>query len=97
MAVSSLFSEYDLVMRFFFVHTLLTSWLYMQDLDLEKPAVQKFEPKNMIETTTAEVLEKADFRVSFCYVGSSIYGLYDSGNRSIRYFNYQVAQMCIKL
>ncbi|KAJ3682205.1 hypothetical protein LUZ60_014778 [Juncus effusus] len=34
----------------------------VKDLDLTKPAAQRFKPRLTFETTTAEVLKKADFR-----------------------------------
>ena len=37
---------------------------HLQDLDLTKPGIQKSFKRAEFETTTAEVLRKADFRVS---------------------------------
>jgi len=36
----------------------------VRDLDLKRPAAAKNPPRPQFETTTAEVLRKADFRVS---------------------------------
>ncbi|KAG0502477.1 hypothetical protein HPP92_002549 [Vanilla planifolia] len=40
----------------------------LRDLDLTKPAIRRVPKRNQFETTTKEVLQKADFRVSYDYV-----------------------------
>ena len=61
---------YDLVLYLLFAvlsfssHVVLAWCAYVQDLDLTKPGVRKPMKRPEFEVTSAEVLRKADFRVS---------------------------------